>query len=278
MSTVKGATTVTYVRDATDRIVERKLNGTTTARYGSTGSGDAPEFTTNASNVLQEVTYALPGGAMLTTRAAGNVWSYPNTHGDVVAVANQTGTKQGSTTNYDPYGNLITGTLPDNSTANLDYAWLGQPQRPLEHETALQPIIEMGARQYSPLLGRFAEVDPIEGGTTTNDYGYVPDPVNQFDLSGEGINQCDVLMLVSQGRGNGKNLTKKQKLSMFIRAQNCYKKTADGVKNRRGRVCKNGYFQSGIIVIGGFGGVLGKITAVSTGVVCKSDQEIRHWK
>ena len=45
--------------------------------------------------------------------------------------------------------------------------------------------IEMGARIYNPALGRFLSVDPIEGGTTTNDYGYVPDVVNQFDLTGE---------------------------------------------------------------------------------------------
>ena len=45
--------------------------------------------------------------------------------------------------------------------------------------------IEMGARIYNPALGRFLSVDPIEGGTTTNDYGYVPDVINQFDLTGE---------------------------------------------------------------------------------------------
>jgi RHS repeat-associated protein len=184
MSTVKGATTVTYKRDATDRIVERKLNGTVVARYGSTGSGDISDFTTDANNALVEVTFPLPGGAMLTTRAAGNVWSYPNVHGDVVATTNQAGAKQGSTTKYDPYGNLVSGALPDNSTGNLDYGWLGQHQRPLEHETALQPIIEMGARQYSPLLGRFLEVDPIEGGSA-NDYDYTnANPISGKDLTG----------------------------------------------------------------------------------------------
>ncbi|HEY3141024.1 MAG TPA: PA14 domain-containing protein [Acidimicrobiales bacterium] len=184
IQTKKGTTTVDYVRDATDRIVERKLNGTTTARYGYTGSGDAPSFTMDGANALVEVTYSLPGGAMLTTRAAGNVWSYPNIHGDVVAATNQTGAKQGATLGYDPYGNQITGTTTDNSAGNLDYGWLGGAKRPVEHEAGLQPTIEMGARQYSPKLGRFLEVDPIEGGSA-NDYDYVnADPINAFDLNG----------------------------------------------------------------------------------------------
>lgn len=34
--------------------------------------------------------------------------------------------------------------------------------------------------------GRFLEVDPVEGGTGTNDYAYVRDPVNLFDLNGQG--------------------------------------------------------------------------------------------
>jgi hypothetical protein len=42
----------------------------------------------------------------------------------------------------------------------------------------------MGARQYSPLLGRFLEVDPIEGGCS-NAYEYVSgDPVNHLDVAG----------------------------------------------------------------------------------------------
>jgi hypothetical protein len=45
----------------------------------------------------------------------------------------------------------------------------------------------MAARQYVPGLGRFLEVDPVEEGLDTHDYAYVKDPVNQFDLDGNGF-------------------------------------------------------------------------------------------
>jgi RHS repeat-associated protein len=52
-----------------------------------------------------------------------------------------------------------------------------------EDETSLQ-FIEMGARIYLPVLGRFLQQDPVDGGSCS-DYDYVcADPVNRFDIGG----------------------------------------------------------------------------------------------
>jgi large repetitive protein len=187
LSTAKGTTTVTYKRDALDRIVERVsvvAGVSKTVRYAYAGTSDAASATLNATNAVTELTLSLPGGVLLTTRTSGQVWSYPNLRFDTVATANETGGKTAGPMFSDPYGNAL-GALPDNSDGNLDNAYLGQYQRPTEHETGIETLIEMGARGYSPTLGRFLEVDPAESGATFSDYAYVADPVNFSDLNGK---------------------------------------------------------------------------------------------
>ena len=60
---------------------------------------------------------------------------------------------------------------------------MGQNEKLNETSFTSAPI-QMGARVYLPSVGRFLQMDPVEGGTDNN-YAYPNDPVGDFDLSGQ---------------------------------------------------------------------------------------------
>ena len=177
-----GTAKVTYARDATNRIVERNVNDVTVARYTFSGSGDTPDAELDVTNVIQRRTLGLMGGAVLSKAAGSEIWSISNLHGDTIATLGSTGVVTGGPFTHDPFGKAIGG-VPDNQIGSFDNGWLGKDQRPLEQQSGLRAVIVMGARIYDPVIGRFLSTDPVEGGTA-NDYAYVEDPINQFDLTG----------------------------------------------------------------------------------------------
>lgn len=183
--TSDGTTTVGYDRDATDRIVERKVNGVTAARYSYAGPGDVSSAVLDGSGNLVMRSLGLPGGATYTDGGPGtsSSWTHPNVHGDTAAVTDGSGAKQGTTRAYEPHGAPI-GPMATTGVGSFDPSWLGQSQRLTDHTGGLRPTVEMGARQYDPTLGRFLEVDPVEAGSA-NDYDYaMGDPINNRDLDG----------------------------------------------------------------------------------------------
>jgi len=185
----------------TDEIIVTVTSGGTSAttRYGHIGTGDGAALVQSTTGAVLGRLLVLPGGMLLAKNVGGDRWSAPNVHGDVMAVTNATGIKQGATHTYDPYGQPLAG-IPNNTEGTMEYGWVGQHLRPTETNTTLG-YLEMGVRVYVPYLGRFLQQDPIEGGSA-NDYEYVSgDPINRWGVTGE-VEWSDLTKAVGDAVGS----------------------------------------------------------------------------
>nr|WP_243847462.1 hypothetical protein [Microbacterium ulmi] len=191
-TTYTGGTTVAVKRDAAGRIVSGTSDPAgsapaSTVTYFFDGAGDVAWGQRTGTTVSR--TAALPGGVTVTaTSTTSATWSYPSLQGH--ALATGPGSSTGSLLLTDPYGQpldaatLAIGTAAADDTGQVtgNTGW---------HQAALKVadtagstlLIEMGARLYVPNLGRFLQVDPIEGGVD-NDYTWPTDPIGKNDLTG----------------------------------------------------------------------------------------------
>lgn len=163
---------------------------TKVSHYGS--DSDEPGWIAEDASLPEAVTRYVSGVegdvAMTTSLSGDRELQLVDLHGDIVATLPIADTEPSAQwaglrfTSFDEFG--VPQPLNGSGATTgppARYGWLGAAQRSAE---ALNGVILMGVRLYSPEAGRFLSVDSIAGGSSSA-YDYCnADPVNCTDLAG----------------------------------------------------------------------------------------------
>jgi RHS repeat-associated protein len=167
--TPTGGSATTYTYPAAGQ-TERTTAGATTAVHGL---GLATETTGGVtSSYIRDAS-----GSLIAERTpAGDFYYVFDGLGSVIALVDPSGTQRAAYT-YDPYGDHATATAMNGALPVNPWRWSAS-------YLDATGLYKLGARYYDPGLGRFTQVDPVQGGSC-NAYDYAcGDSVNSSDLEG----------------------------------------------------------------------------------------------
>jgi len=148
-------TTIVYTLDAGGGMVARTVSGSPMTSENGTIRYLAGGAIADGSGAVQQWMLSLPGGVTLTIDVADGSqrWGYPNLHGDVIVTADETGTRIGARSIYDPFGqpidptnwNIGTTTADDAIPRELlggdaDLGWVGSNTKYTEHHGSIATI------------------------------------------------------------------------------------------------------------------------------------------
>jgi RHS repeat-associated protein len=175
-SQTQNGQTTSWTLDPTEQRFASATSGTVTSTDHYSDNGNKPTWISGSDGSWTRYVTDINGMLAAGVTASGITLELPDLHGDVMATATTSSSSTGpvSTDVYNEFGVLLSGSPGT-------YGWLGGDQIA---GSGLGGQLLMGARAYAPATGRFAQTDPVPGGSA-NAYDYAfQNPVTGLDLTG----------------------------------------------------------------------------------------------